>query len=194
MARPKSNEKKQAILNATLTVFAQRGFWSTPTSEISKAAGVSEGTLFTYFKTKDDLMNELFCELKKELYDAVMTNFPKEGDIRTRVQELWNRHIDWGVSNPDKNKVLAQLDLSESITEDSKKLGNSLFAESEKLLLECREKGIMRDYPDEMVGGIIMSLIETTITLILRNKDKKEVFCKAGFDAFWSCLAKCDAS
>jgi AcrR family transcriptional regulator len=77
MARPKSEDKRNAILDAATRVFAERGLTAAPTSEISKQAGVAEGTLFTYFKTKDDLMNALYREIKLELADAMMSGFPR---------------------------------------------------------------------------------------------------------------------
>jgi AcrR family transcriptional regulator len=54
MSRPKSDDKREAILAAATSVFAEGGL-SAPTSAISKVAGIAEGTLFTYFLTKDDL-------------------------------------------------------------------------------------------------------------------------------------------
>src|SRR5471030_1342990 len=57
MARPKSDDKHNALLLAAEQVFAKRGLAAAPTSAISKQAGVAEGTLFTYFRTKDDLVN-----------------------------------------------------------------------------------------------------------------------------------------
>ena len=50
MARPKSEDKRNAILDAATRVFAERGLTAAPTSEISKQAGVAEETLFTYFE------------------------------------------------------------------------------------------------------------------------------------------------
>ena len=64
MARPKSEDKRNAILDAATRVFAERGLAAAPTSEISRRAGVADGTLFTYFKTKDDLINALYREIK----------------------------------------------------------------------------------------------------------------------------------
>ena len=60
MSRPRSEQKRQAILDAAFRVFVERGVAASPTSAISKAAGVAEGTLFTYFKTKEELMHELY--------------------------------------------------------------------------------------------------------------------------------------
>ena len=50
MARPKSEDKRNAILDAATRVFAESGLSAAPTSEISKQAGVAEGTLFTYLE------------------------------------------------------------------------------------------------------------------------------------------------
>ena len=58
-----------------MDLFAERGIGHTPTSAISAAAGVAEGTLFTYFKTKDELLNELYRELRKEM-DREMGDYP----------------------------------------------------------------------------------------------------------------------
>jgi AcrR family transcriptional regulator len=60
VARPKSEDKRNAILDAATDLFAERGLAAAPTAEISRRADVAEGTLFTYFETKDDLINSLY--------------------------------------------------------------------------------------------------------------------------------------
>src|SRR4051812_37228981 len=109
MARTKSEDKRNAILEAAIVLFAERGVWSTPTSAISKAAGVAEGTLFTYFSTKEILVNALYRALKLELADVLLSTFPKTADVRTRLQHIWDYYVHWGVTNPNKFKVMAQL-------------------------------------------------------------------------------------
>jgi AcrR family transcriptional regulator len=109
VARPKSEDKRNAILDAATRLFAERGLTAPPTSEISKQAGLAEGTLFTYFKTKDDLINALYREIKLELADAMMSDFPRKRNVRTRLRHVWDRYVHWGVANPEQRKVLAQL-------------------------------------------------------------------------------------
>jgi AcrR family transcriptional regulator len=65
------------MLTGATRAFAERGLRAAPKSEISKRAGVAEGTLFTYFRTKDDLVNALSREIKLELADALMSGFPE---------------------------------------------------------------------------------------------------------------------
>ncbi len=109
MARPKSEDKRNAILDAATRLFAGRGLAAAPTSEISNWAGVAEGTLFTYFRTKDDLMNSLYREIKLELADAMMSDFPRKKNVRPRLRHVWDRYVNWGIANPKQRKVLAQL-------------------------------------------------------------------------------------
>src|SRR5882757_9696999 len=126
MARPKSEDKRNAILAAATQVFAERGLGAA-TSAISSAAGVAEGTLFTYFKTKDELVNALYRELKLELADAMMSGFPRKKSVRHRLEHVWNGYVQWGMANPDHQKVLKQIQVWSGLTEESKQAGFTPF-------------------------------------------------------------------
>lgn len=53
-------DKRDRILNAAVKVFAKNGFYATRVSEIAKAAGVADGTIYLYFKSKDDVLITIF--------------------------------------------------------------------------------------------------------------------------------------
>ena len=55
-------DKKTVIMEASLKLFTERGFYGTSTAQISKEAGVATGTLFNYFPTKEDLLNSLILK------------------------------------------------------------------------------------------------------------------------------------
>ena len=60
MTRKEQKEaRKRQIIQATLDMFVERGYYGTKTSQISKRAGISEGLLFHYFPTKEMLLEEL---------------------------------------------------------------------------------------------------------------------------------------
>ena len=85
MARPRSEEKRKALLKAATEIFSIRGL-SAPTASITELAGLAEGTLFVYFKDKDDLINCLYEELKKELAQAMLANYPNKASIQNRAK------------------------------------------------------------------------------------------------------------
>src|ERR1041385_7985019 len=109
MAREKVQDKYKAIMEAAISVFAARGFWNTPTSLISKTAGVADGTLFTYFKTKDDLINQVYLEIKKELAEELLGGLSAYETVQDKMRHIWNRYIEWGVRYPDKFSVVRQI-------------------------------------------------------------------------------------
>src|SRR5215470_17713683 len=64
-------EKRERILSAAERVFARRGFFAARVSEIAKDAGVADGTIYLYFKSKDDLLISLF-EARMKQVNAVL--------------------------------------------------------------------------------------------------------------------------
>src|SRR5260370_34503901 len=91
---------------------------------------MAEGSLFTYFKTKDELINALYRELKLELADSMMSGFPRKQSVRHRLEHVWNGYVQWGVANPDQQKVLKQIQVWGGLTEESKQAGLGPFTEN----------------------------------------------------------------
>jgi AcrR family transcriptional regulator len=189
VARPKSEDKRNAILDAATRVFAERGLSAAPTSEISKQAGVAEGTLFTYFKTKDDLINALYREIKIELADAMMSGFPRKKSVRTRLRHVWDSYVNWGVTNPEQRKVLAQLQVSETLSKESIEAGGAPFVEIQNMTRDAHH--ILRgDLPIELISKMLGALAEATMDLIVLKPAMANKYRNGGFEAYWSGIAR----
>jgi AcrR family transcriptional regulator len=191
VARPKSEDKRNAILDAATRLFAERGLTAAPTSEISKLAGVAEGTLFTYFQTKDDLINALYREIKLELADAMMSDFPRKKSVGTRLRHVWDRWVNWGVANPEQQKVLAQLTVSEVLTKESRDAGSAPFVEFQKMIRDAIKQRVFRnDVPVELISRSLAALVEATIDLTVSNRSKAKQYRDSGFQMFWAGITK----
>ena len=81
MARPRSEDKQNAIMEAATRVIGTHGL-SAPTAMIAKEAGVSNGSLFSYFETKADLFDQLYLELKAGMATASLEGLPAEAPLR----------------------------------------------------------------------------------------------------------------
>jgi AcrR family transcriptional regulator len=191
MARPKSEDKRNAILDAATRVFAERGLTAAPTSEISKQAGVAEGTLFTYFKTKDDLINALYREVKLELADAMMSGFPRRKSVRTRLQHVWDGYVNWGVANREKRSVLAQLQVSGMLSKESIEAGSAPFVEMQNTIRDAIERQILRaDLPIELISKTMAALAEATMDLIVRKPAMANKYRNSGFEMYWAGISR----
>jgi AcrR family transcriptional regulator len=191
VARPKSGDKRNAILDAATRLFAERGLAAAPTSEISRRADVAEGTLFTYFETKDDLINSLYREIKLELADAMMSDFPRKKNVRTRLRHVWDRYVNWGIANPKQRKVLAQLQVSEVLTKESRDAGGAPFVEFQTMIRDAIEQRVFRDdLPVELISKSLMALVEATVDLTAANPSKSKQYRDSGFQMFWAGITK----
>jgi AcrR family transcriptional regulator len=191
VARPKSEDKRNAILDAATRVFAERGLTAAPTSEISKQAGVAEGTLFTYFKTKDDLINALYREIKLQLADAMMSGFPRKKSVRTRLRHVWDGYVNWGLTNPEPRKVLAQLQVSGMLSKESLEAGGAPFVEIQNMTHDAIEQHILRaDLPIDLISKMLGALAEATMDLIVLKPAMANRYRNSGFEIYWAGIAR----
>jgi AcrR family transcriptional regulator len=185
MAKPKSEDKRNAILSAATQVFADRGLGA-PTAAITSAAKVAEGSLFTYFKTKDDLINTLYGEIKLELADAMMSGFPRRQSVRHRLQHVWNGYVEWGVANPNQQRVLRQIQVWGGLTEESKNAGRAPFAEIERMAEDAVAQRIYKDIPQPFIAAALSALAEMTMEFMRQEPEKAEMYRTAGFEMLWA--------
>ena len=187
MARPLSEDKRTAILDAATEVVATLGV-SAQTAKIAKGAGVAEGTLFIYFANKDELLNQLYLELKTDVRDAMMTGYPSGKSLIDRSRHLWDCYIGWGSAHPLKRRAVRQLAVSDRITEESKKLVGDAFREFDDMMRECAAGGAMRHQPPAFASAIMSAIADTTMDFIAREPAQAKRYTKAGFDAFWKAV------
>jgi len=105
-------EKRDLILETATKLFVERGFHATPTSAITKEAGMSAGILFHYFKTKDDLIVQLYVDLKMEFTGCILKDVDTLKAGISKLRLIWTNSWKWGLKNPLKFDFLRQADNS----------------------------------------------------------------------------------
>jgi AcrR family transcriptional regulator len=186
--RPRSDEKRRAILEAATRFIVAQGL-SAPTAGIAKEAGVANGSLFTYFETKGDLFNQLYLELKAEMASATMKDLPAGAELREQVFHLWRNWMNWAVSFPEKRRALAQLGVSDEIMPATRQAGHRTMTGVAELLERSRANGPMRRVPMGFVVAIMNSVAEATMDFMTQDPTNAKKHCKTGFDALWRAVA-----
>src|SRR6476469_834124 len=85
--------KRDAILRAAIDVFAERGFFSAQVADIARAAGVAAGTVYLYFKSKDDLLVSIFDRSMREGLTLGRAAVADLDDPRERLRRLARGHL-----------------------------------------------------------------------------------------------------
>lgn len=87
------NMKKIRIMDAALELFAERGFHGTNVPDIAKLANVGTGTIYRYFKNKEELVNTVYRMYVNKLYDSITLNFPTTITTFEQYQFIMERLI-----------------------------------------------------------------------------------------------------
>ncbi|EAW6184601.1 MmcQ/YjbR family DNA-binding protein [Salmonella enterica] len=169
MARPKSEDKKQALLEAATQAIAQSGI-AASTAVIARNAGVAEGTLFRYFATKDELINTLYLHLKQDLCQSMIMELDRSiTDAKMMTRFIWNSYISWGLNHPARHRAIRQLAVSEKLTKETEQRADDMFPELRDL---CHRSVLMVFMSDEYRAfgdGLFLALAETTMDFAARD-------------------------
>lgn len=189
LARPRSTDKHEAILDAAARALAEHGVAAT-TARIARLAGVAEGTVFTYFDTKDALLNALYLHLKAGLRSAMMDAFPGEDTVERRARHAWDAFVAWGVTNPDGRRALRQLEVGANIEEANRLAGAAGFGAVRDTFRECLSgtSGLSTEQALGFCGALFASMAEVTMDSIAREPEQQAAYREAGFRAIWAAL------
>ncbi|NEW80606.1 MAG: TetR/AcrR family transcriptional regulator, partial [Gelidibacter sp.] len=122
--RTKSNEKRIALLNATLYLVNNNGFHDAPMSKIAKMAGVSPATIYIYFENKQDLINQLYLENKTSFSEAAFKDYSLNLSVKNGFELIWRNIAQFKLTQAEEAIFLSQCEnINTMIDEESRQEG-----------------------------------------------------------------------
>jgi TetR/AcrR family fatty acid metabolism transcriptional regulator len=91
---PERGDKREAILRAATDVFASRGFFNSQVADVARAAGVAAGTVYLYFRSKDDLLVSIFDRTMCEWIEEGRASVAPIADPVERLRAIARVHLD----------------------------------------------------------------------------------------------------
>ncbi|OQX63645.1 MAG: TetR family transcriptional regulator [Desulfococcus sp. 4484_241] len=86
-------EKYHRILEAAISVFAEEGFFNSTISRIARKAGVADGTIYLYFKNKNDILLHFFNYKTRQVFGTFRKEVDKAHDARGKLGNLIRAHL-----------------------------------------------------------------------------------------------------
>lgn len=119
--------KRDAILRAAIDVFANRGFFNAQVADVARAAGVAAGTVYLYFRSKDDLLTSVFERTMKDALEEGRAATEGVTDPAERLRRFARVHL--GLLGRDRNlAIVFQVELRQSV-KFMERFSSSLFRE-----------------------------------------------------------------
>ncbi|NOQ26699.1 MAG: TetR family transcriptional regulator [Bacteroidales bacterium] len=183
-------EKVDKIFEAALSLFTTKGFHGTPTSEIAKTAGVANGTLFHYFKTKEDLINNLYLNLKNEMVEESTNGIEKIESLKLKFEYLWSKTIQWAMTNPQKIFFIQQYMYSPYITTNTQEEVDKIKEVYINLIQSGIENEEIKEIPVDLIYIIATQQLFGMIQYLVINPEKyhDSEFMNLAFNLFYDIL------
>ncbi|MGI9281836.1 MAG: TetR/AcrR family transcriptional regulator [Endozoicomonas sp.] len=184
--------KRNQILDAALILFMANGFEKTPTSAISKAAGVATGTLFHHFKTKEELISALYFDIKMDIRNRIFPSLSTTDDLKARLFALFESIIDWSLENPDQYHFMIQFSESAFISPNTRERVEEAFEEIPAMISEGFKQGVLHDLPEDLLCRQLYSLLMSSAGYLLDNKAlwQQQNFRQSLLQSFWKAMAR----
>ncbi len=99
-------DKPQQIIEAAVRIFARKGYYNARVADIAREAGMAAGTIYLYFKTKDDILVSLFREKMARFVAALRKAIADEPDAGAKLRRLIVLHLQMLEQNPELAEVV----------------------------------------------------------------------------------------
>jgi AcrR family transcriptional regulator len=181
------SDKRSSIILAAFELFCENGFQNTTTANISKKAGVATGTLFLYFKSKDELIDELYKEAKGDLAVCMQKDLPVKGSIYEKMKHILVNTILWGMHQPYYFRFTHMYGLSPYISEKTKQETMANFAFAFSLLQEGIRKKMIINMEVDFLIQILNGHLNVIINYLHTNNKQKpsKKFLDNAFEILW---------
>lgn len=171
----RSQDKRERIHRAAIEVFARRGYFNARVSEIAKAAGVADGTIYLYFQGKEDLLIQVFRDGMQDFLATLRRELEPIDDPRMKLERTIRHHLET-IGRDRDLAVVVQVELRHSLK------FMSLFSHEEladylnllrSIVEEGQQRSIFRSgvHPQMAAKAIFGVLDEMVTSWVLSEKD-----------------------
>ena len=184
-------DKKEEILKAALKLFVEFGFHATPTSKIAKEAGIANGTLFHYYKTKEELILALYTHTKTRLTEYMYSNISKADSLELVFKSIYTNTIEWAQENKAEFYFIQQFSTSPFYSlispEEIKKQAEPHF----DFLQEGIKAAVLKPLPVDLLYTLINSHIAGINQYLSTGEfstTKQKKIINESFDILWDMI------
>jgi TetR/AcrR family fatty acid metabolism transcriptional regulator len=171
--RPAVGDKREAILRAATTVFAHNGYFNSKVADIAREAGVADGTVYLYFKSKEDILHSIFDRSVEEALDAARKQVKQIPDPREQLRQIALLHLERLGADRDL-AVVFQVELrgSTKFMEEFSAAGFAEYLELIRSIFEAGQRaGMFRpDLNAKVVSKILFGALDEMATNWILSK------------------------
>ncbi|MCB0126379.1 MAG: TetR/AcrR family transcriptional regulator [Caldilineaceae bacterium] len=149
-------DKRTAILDATLRLISQHGFHGTAMAKVAAEAGVSAGIIYHYFKSKDELIDELYVTIKRRSATAILVNVTPEIPLPSQLRLALRNILRYFVRHPMEAAFLEQYMRSPYFRPEIEERAKECYLPVMNAIKRAEQEMVIKAFP---------AAVSTTLTL-----------------------------
>ncbi len=155
--------KKESILKAALFLFVEQGEQATSMKWIAKEAKCGIGTMYNYFPSKENLINQLYIELKTKYVNFVLKALDTNKPIKQQFVDTWTKSLEFTIMNRTESKFLEKYSHSPIIYEHIRKETIQLLSPLIEIFEKGKKEGIIKDLDTMRLVIFVYSAITASV-------------------------------
>ncbi|NOQ24694.1 MAG: TetR family transcriptional regulator [Bacteroidales bacterium] len=176
--RIKDNNKIDFIFKASLKLIYRGGIAGLTMAKIAQEAGMATGTVYIYFKNKEELINELYQSLREESTDRFLMGYTSSQPFKLGLKIIWINYLKHRIEHHEESVFLEQYYRSLYITTQHKRTAESMKTPIHKLIQRGKEEMLVKkDIDDEMLFlamlGFIRELADEHVTGVYELNEER---------------------
>jgi len=164
--KPKDDDKLRAIARATYALVEQTGLSGLTMAAIAREAGLATGTLYVYFKSKDELLTALYEQAKTEATASLMQGVDPALPFRARFRRMWMNWLERRLSHYSQVVFIEQYYNSPWFSEASRDLSARLIRDWLAVFETAKAQQILKDVPTALLMNSFGGSVRETANLL----------------------------
>jgi len=165
MARPRDENKIETIYDATLKLVLETGFNGLKMADVAKAAKLATGTLYIYFKNKEQLINELYFHLKQAKTMKLLAVYNASDSFQVAFKKLWMNYLSISLAEPERMTFIEQFTHTSYLTKKTKQQSDQLLKPLEDFLQMGITEGLVKRLPVQLLLSQLLGPINESVKL-----------------------------
>ena len=175
MAREKDYSKIDKIFEATQRLVYEKGFAGIKLTDVAKLSGIAIGTIYLYFKDKDDLVNQLYQYIQRKKKQDVNIELDLNRPAPELIRLLWMTYYQSVMNDLKSAEFFYQYQQSNALVKLMNENDNFVFTNLRRVLAKGVVEGSLKKMDEDLLYTILIGPIHELAKQALRNNFKATV-------------------
>lgn len=189
MPRTSKDSTRKKLREAVVAEAVENGIGSLSVAGVVDRAKVSAGTVYVHFHTKEDMLQQVFLEIKREFHE-IMLRSKSEETSQAMIRRMWFDMFDFVADKPQDFLFLEYGNSARFLTPEQEKEAHQMYAEIGEMLQRGIDDGTLAQLDVTLISMLLVApAMQLARSAVLKDKRLAQTVVETTFDRVWRSIA-----